>query len=363
MRSVVLLLAAGCGPSLPSTTPWVWDLPPGFPEPPVPDDQPLTVEKVELGRALFFDERLSGNQTQSCATCHDPELAFTDGRAQALGSTGEQHRRSSMALANVAWFPALTWADPTVVRLEEQAKKPMFGETPVELGLAGREEEVLDRLAADPDLAAGFAAAFPELAEPITIDTLVSAIAAYERTLVSGDSPYDRWVAGDASALPESAQRGYALFTSERINCVACHGGFLFADNVATADEPSPEVLYHNTGLYNVDGAGAYPETDQGLIEITGLPEDMGKFRAPSLRNVWVTAPYMHDGSIGTLDDVLDHYAAGGRTIFYGDNAGVGAENPYKSERITGFTLTDAERADLLSFLQNLTDVAFLESR
>lgn len=358
-----LALLLGCGEPTTAPAEWVWELPEGWPEPPVPADQPMTVARVELGEVLFFDTRLSGNQTQSCASCHDPRFAFTDARAQALGSTGEQHRRSSMALANVAWFPALTWADPAVVLLEEQARTPMFGESPVELGLAGLEVELVARLAADPEVAALFAAAFPEAAEPVTVDHVVSAIGAYERTLVSADSPYDRWAAGDADALPENARRGYELFISERINCAGCHGGFLFADNVATADAPSPEVLFHNTGLYNVDGAGAYPATDQGLVEVTGDPADMGRFRAPSLRNAWVTAPYMHDGSIGTLDDVLDHYAAGGRTLFYGEAAGVGADNPYKSELVTGFTLTDQERADLLSFLQNLTDMDFLESR
>lgn len=361
MGSVLpLLLLVGCAPRG-EPTPWAWTLPEGWPEPWVPADNPLTVEAVALGEALFSDPRLSGNETQSCASCHDATLAFTDGRARALGSTGEEHRRSSMGLANVAWAPTLTWADSTLPRLEDQALRPMFGEHPVELGLAGLEDELLDRLRADEALVEAFVAAWPDAPEPVTVDNVTRALASFQRTLVSADSPYDRWLAGDAGALSESALRGLALYESERLQCAACHGGFLLADNVWTVDDPDPELLFHNTGLYNVDGAGAYPAVDQGLVEVTGVETDMGRFKAPSLRNAWVTAPYMHDGSIATLDDVVDHYAAGGRTVHYGENAGVGAENPYKDPRVAGFTLTTQEKQDLLNFLQNLTDVGFLE--
>jgi cytochrome c peroxidase len=167
-------------------------------------------------------------------------------------------------------------------------------------------------------------------------------------------------VAGDEAALSASALRGQDLFFSEELECFHCHGGFNFSDSVATETTNIIEVMFHNTGLYNLGGTGDYPPENTGLHALTGVPTDMGRFRAPSLRNIAKTAPYMHDGSIATLDEVLDHYAAGGRTIEEGPFAGVGADNPYKSEFVTGFSLTPDERADLLAFLESLTDETFL---
>lgn len=154
--------------------------------------------------------------------------------------------------------------------------------------------------------------------------------------------------------------RGLELFESDRLGCAGCHRGFLFADNVRSVADADAEPVYHNTGLYNVGGTGAYPEGDPGLYAFTGFESDLGAFKAPSLRNVWLTAPYLHDGSIATLDHVLDHHAAGGRTITSGPNAGVGAENPHKDPRVTGFTLTDEERAAVLNFLNAPTDMEFV---
>ncbi len=335
---------------------WDWQLPVGFPKPKVPADNPLTEAKVELGRRLFYDVRLSKNETQSCASCHQQSLAFTDGLAQGVGSTGEMHPRGAMSLVNVAYLTSLTWGNPLIDRLEEQALLPLFGETPVELGFAGHEGELLARLEADPAYAELFAEAFPD-SESVSLDHLTKALAAFQRALVSARSPYDRYTYdGDASALGESALRGRDLFFSEQLECFHCHGGFNFSDSVATASTAIVEQMFHNTGLYNLGGTGAYPEPNTGVFELTGIPEDMGRFRAPTLRNIALTAPYMHDGSIATLDEVLDHYAAGGRTITEGPYAGVGAENPFKSEFMVGFDLTAEERADVLAFLQSLTD-------
>jgi cytochrome c peroxidase len=160
--------------------------------------------------------------------------------------------------------------------------------------------------------------------------------------------------------MSESAQRGNQLFFSERLECFHCHGGYAFTDSVVSANSAFDETAFHNTGLYNVDGRGAYPSQTTGVRDVTGRDEDMGRFRAPTLRNIAVTAPYMHDGSIATLDGVIDHYAAGGRTIASGPNAGVGRDNPLKSGFITGFTLTEQERRDLIAFLEALTDERFL---
>lgn len=353
---LLLLLACQGGEA------WEWQLPEGFPVPYVPEDNPMSAQKVALGRRLFYDVRLSGNETQSCGTCHLPELGFTDGLGQAEGSTGEPHRRGAMALANVGYFSGLTWASRSVRTLEDQALVPIFGEHPVELGMAGREEELLDRLAADAEYPGLFAAAFPEEDDPLTLSGLTRAIAAFERTLLSGGAPYDRYIQGDRGALGPEAVLGMELFFSERLECFHCHGGFAFTDSVKSELTVFDELAFHNTGLYNVDGAGAYPASDQGLYELTGVPSDMGRFRAPSLRNIAVTAPYMHDGSIATLDEVLDHYAAGGRTLTEGPNTGVGSENPYKSQFLVGFTLDEEERAAVLAFLDALTDEAFLSN-
>ena len=340
---------------------WEWNLPEGFPTPKVPEDNPMSAAKVELGRHLFYDTRLSKNQTQSCASCHLQALAFTDGLAHAVGSTGEAHPRSSMSLANVGYSVALTWANPVLLQLETQASVPIFGNMPIELGMDGEEDELVARLEAEPTYAALFADAFPEEAEPISIASVTRALASFERTLLSGGSPFDRFTyGGDASALSDSAKRGLDLFNSERLECFHCHVGFNFQDSVTFEGQAFPQLKFHNTGLYNIDGAGAYPPGGEGLYAMTGVPEDMGRFRVPTLRNIAVTAPYMHDGSAATLDDVIDHYAAAGRTIESGPYAGIGSDNPYKSNFIIGFELTPSERADLHAFFESLTDEGFL---
>jgi cytochrome c peroxidase len=350
----LLLLAAGCGE--PSPEPYMWQLPAGFPDPAVPEDNPMSTAKVELGRHLFYDTRLSANGTQSCASCHRQELAFTDKRVTALGSTGEHHRRNSMSLANVAYAASLTWANPVVPDLEAQALVPIFGEQPVELGLAGQEELLLQRLSEDARYPKMFADAFPEEKQPVSMGSVVRAIAAFERTLLSGGSPYDRYTYRDeldAMSLP--AKRGMTLFFSERLECFHCHQGFAFTDSVKHKLTAFPEVTFHNTNLYNVDGKGTYPAVDHGLAEFTGKLEDMGRYRSPTLRNIAVTAPYMHDGSIATLSEVIDHYAAGGRASAHGT-----APSPYQSEFVRGFTLTPQEKADVIAFLESLTDTEFL---
>ena len=206
-----------------------------------------------------------------------------------------------------------------------------------------------------------FAEASPKDADPFTLGTVVRAIASFERALFSGGAPYDRYIyGGKIDALSDSAKRGKTLFFGERLECFHCHGGFAMSDAVAHEGTKIVETVFHNTGLYNLDGLGAYPAIDHGLLDVTNQPADMGRFRAPSLRNVAVTAPYMHDGSIATLSEVLDHYAAGGRTIATGPNAGDGSKSPLKSELINGFTLTTEERADVLAFLDSLTDQGFL---
>lgn len=321
----------------------------------------MTPAKVELGRRLFHDRALSANGTYACSSCHRQELAFTDGRARALGSTGELHPRGAMSLANVAYGATLAWADPRLTRLEDQARIPMLNEHPVELGLSGREDEVLRRLRADPDYPGMFSTAFPENPDPVSLANVTRAIASFERTLISGDSPYDRLVYRDETgALSESARRGMRLFFSERLGCSRCHGGFTFSGPIAFEGARPIAATFHNNGLYNLGGDGSYPGDNPGLYAITGRTEDMGRFRAPTLRNIELTAPYMHDGSMATLTEVIDHYARGGRLVPDGPLAGDGRASPRKSDLIRGFDLDDRGKADLVEFLKSLTDRSFV---
>jgi cytochrome c peroxidase len=262
-----------------------------------------------------------------------------------------------MMLANVAYLPVLTWANPNLRKLEVQLLVPLFGERPIELGMGGREQELFARLRADPTYRHLFRAAFPGRGGKVDLSSLSKALAAFERTLLSFDSPYDHYrYGGETGAISDSAKRGEALFFGERLECSHCHGGFNFTDNIQHARLRFPEIGFHNTGLYNLDGHGAYPPDNPGIREVTGDPDDEGKFRTPSLRNIAVSAPYMHDGSIDRLEDViLNHYAVKGLA------AHGGAEpSPLRDQFIEGFDITPAELSDLVAFLDSLTDTHFL---
>lgn len=361
---VVLSVDAGAvDAAQPDATPggYVWDLPGRFPQPQVPEDNPMTEDKVELGRHLFYDPRLSGNGTQACASCHEQALAFADGKVTPTGSTGEAIPRNSPGLGNVGYYSTLTWPNPLFEHLEQQLLVPIFGELPVELGATGNEELILERLRQDPVYQGLFAAAFPDEQDAYSFGNIVKALASFVRSMITGRSPYDAYVYDGEDALSESALAGMALFFSERLECHHCHGGFNFSKAVKYEGSRFIEKAFANIGLYNLDADGSYPPGSDGLFEFTGMPGDKGKFRAPSLRNVALTGPYMHDGSIATLEEVIRHYEAGGRNIEDGPNAGDGRANPNKSGFITGFELTDQERADVLAFLESLTDPSFLE--
>ena len=337
-----------------------WNLPPGFPVPRVPDSNPLTEAKAELGRFLFYDRRLSGNGTQSCASCHHQDKAFTDGRALAIGSTGEVHPRNAQGLANVVYHPTLTWANPSLLSLEAQMQVPLFGDSPVEMGINdGNKDEVLGRIQSDPRYAELFAQAFPQVEAPVTWGNITRAVSSFQRTLISGNSRFDRSQRGQETLSP-AEQRGQTLFFGEKAECFHCHAGFNFNDQVVHASTLVLDTPFHNTGLYNIGNTGNFPEHNQGLFEFTNRLTDRGLFRAPSLRNVEVTAPYMHDGSIATLEEVLDFYAAGGRNITSGPHAGDGRLHPNKSDLIARIDLNQQEKADIVAFLRTLTDHDFL---
>ncbi len=340
---------------------YVWDIPAWMPKPIIPTDNPMTREKVELGRHLFYEKRLSINNKFSCASCHIQSLAFTDGKSLADGATGEQHPRNSMSLANIAYNSVLTWAHPGMKKLEVQALVPMFGERPVEMGLLGKEQEILKMLRGDKNYQKLFADAFAQGDSNINLHNLTKALASFQRSLISVNSHYDKYrYGGDKNAISVAAKRGETLFNSERLECFHCHGGLNFSDSIKHERLAFEEIAFHNTGLYNIDGKGAYPGKNTGIHEITRKPADMGKFKAPTLRNIALTAPYMHDGSIATLEEVIDHYAAGGRTIVTGKFAGVGSKNPFKSNFVSGFKLAVQEKQDLIEFLKSLTDEEFV---
>ena len=335
--------------------PWVASatVPAGFPDMAVPAGNPQTQAKAELGRHLFYDTRLSVTGTYSCASCHVQARAFTDGRTRAIGATGQPHRHNTPTIANAAYAASLGWSDPRLVLLEQQLRIPLFGTTPVEMGLTDPLPAALVRaLRADPYYQSAFARAFPGGPAPVDARHVVMALASFVRTVLSYRAPLDRLLfADDRTALSAPARRGMTLFFSPRTRCAQCHNGIALGGPVRTQSRPDARPILRNTGLYDVDGRGGYPPADSGAIEHTGKAADMGAFRIPTLRNVALTAPYMHDGSLPTLAAVLDHYARGGHA------------GRHRSPQVSGFVLTAAERSDLLEFLQALTDSALLHDR
>ncbi len=309
--------------------PYVWHLPRGFPVPAVPADNPMSAPKVALGERLFFDPRLSVTGHYACASCHDPERSFSDGLPRAIGATGAPLPHNALALVNVAYNISFGWAKPLVRSLETQMLEPLLNDHPVELGLKGRERSLCAALAAEGTYAQAFAASFPGADPAVTFEHLVKAIAAFERTLISGDSPFDAYVfGGEHAALTPQAKEGMALFYSARVGCALCHSGFNFAGNWRDAQGETGRASFAR------NGTSAEP------------------VRVPTLRNVALTAPYMHDGRFATLDAVLAHYS---------DLARLPGGAGRIDRRLPRAPLSGAERAALRAFLESLTDRGFIE--
>lgn len=331
LAAVAFAAAAGCGgetsgPGAPGgPTPLTLDTGGLFPLPDTPDN-PLTVEGVALGRKLFHDPILSGDSTQSCASCHVQSFAFADPRRFSLGIDGSVGVRNAPVLVNLPWSPDFFW-EGRAGTLEDQARAPV--PNPIEMNLPW--EDALPRLRAHPSYPGLFAAAFGT--DEITQDHVVMAIAQFERTLLSRDAKWDRVQRGEATFTAEE-ERGLALFESERAECFHCHGTVLFTDH-----------RFHDNGLDEVP-------TDVGREAVTNFPYDRGKFRSPSLRNVEVSAPYMHDGRFATLEEVIDHYSTG-----IADSPNL---DPLLRLIRPGPDFTAQEKADLLAFLKTLTDPVFL---
>ncbi|SMF81991.1 cytochrome c peroxidase [Pseudobacteriovorax antillogorgiicola] len=361
-----LLLIEGCSSENHQENLHEWDLPHYVEQTDVMSR--VTDESIALGKALFFSSKLSLNGRLSCASCHDPKLAFTKNEPLHNGVSEEAGIRNAPSLANLAFAQFLTWSNLKLRSLQHQAMVPLFGDNPIEMGAYSNMEGIISDLANDDELGELYHAAYG-IQAGWNWDNILDSLQAFQLTLVSLDSSYDRYLSGDMSALTDLEKQGWALFRSPRLACSQCHGGPLLSNNWLGGSE-EPESIFFNNGLYGVpnqsmnymDGGEAhYPAGHSGLGEFTLQSADDGKFRVPSLRNVAVTAPYMHDGSIGTLEDVISMYERGGRQLTNGHWQGDGRLNPNKDSAVKGFTLTQQEREALLAFLNAQTDEAFLE--
>jgi cytochrome c peroxidase len=270
---------------------------------PVPEENPLTPEKIELGRRLFSDRRLSRDGTIACASCHDPTRAFSDGRAKAVGVFGREGRRSAPALVNRGYGRAFFW-DARISTLEEQVLKPIEDPNEMDLPLG----EAARRVGLSPE-------------------DLSRALASFVRSILSGDAPFDRFVNGDRVALSTEQQAGLQIFRGKG-NCTACHVGPVFSDERT-----------HNTGI----AWAGQSFLDEGRAAISGKPEDRGAFKTPTLREISRSAPYMHDGSLATLEAVIDYYDRGGNV------------NPSLDPEIRPLRLTPGEKRALVAFLTSLS--------
>jgi cytochrome c peroxidase len=302
------------------------DAPPGFFAGPVakmaPADNHLTEARAQLGRRLFYDKRLSRTGMIACASCHQQKYGFADPDAVSTGVDGQKGDRNAPGLSNLAWSDSLFW-DGRARTLEEQASKPI--ENPIEMDL--KLPEAVARVAADPAYFAAFTQAYGGRPD---VTTLPRALASFVRVLVSGGSRYDRFARGDVAAMDEPARRGHTIFFGERGECFHCH----------------PPQSLTNDGFFN---NGSFSDGgDPGRQKLTGRSADLGKFRVPGLRNIAASAPYMHDGSVATLEAVIEQYDRGGR--------GHDSADPLIVPR----NLSAQEKADLLAFMRALTDDAFL---
>ncbi len=287
----------------------------GLPKMRIPADNPLTAEKVALGKQLYFDPRLSGDNTVSCASCHDPKQGWSNGQRFATGVRDQQGGRSAPTIVNAGYGYFQFW-DGRAQYVEGQALGPI--QNPIEMDMT------LPTLVEKLNAIAGYQSQFQAVfGAPATPETIAKAIGAFERTILSGDSPYDRFKAGDKSALSQQAQRGLDVFFN-KAQCSACHSGPTFSDGG-----------FHNIGV-GMDDASP----DAGRAAISKLIGDTGSFKTPALREIGRTAPYMHDGRLATLEDVVHYYDQGG------------TPNPYLDEEIRPLHLTGDQQADLVVFLK-----------
>ena len=310
-----------------STTPYTIQIPEGFPDMIIPENNPMTLEGISLGEKLFKDPILSANNTQACIDCHQKSSAFSDPNQFSIGVDNIQGTRQASALINVGWNNSFNW-DGSSLTLEDQAFEPVVN--PIEMHNTWENVEItLNNHDQYPTL-------FKEVFNIDYIDSthVVMAIAQFERTLISANSKFDKYLRGEAQLTP-SELNGYVIFNSEKGDCFHCHGTSMFMDN-----------LFHNNGL------DIEPFSDIGLAKVTNNPIHNGLFKTPTLRNIEFSAPYMHDGRFATLEEVIEHYNSGGN---YSSTI-----DPLMKKIGVGLQLTNQEKEDLISYLKTLTDTEFL---
>lgn len=310
-----------------TTTPYHIITPYGFPDMIIPEDNPMTVEGVELGRKLFNDPILSGDGTQSCVSCHLQSANFSDTNQFSTGINGMHGNRNASTIINAGWNNSNFW-DGRAITLEEQAFSPVVD--PIEMNDTWSNVE--NKLNSNSEYIQLFKQAYN--IDYIDSTHVVMAIAQFERTLISNNSKFDKYSRGE-EVFTKSELNGFAIFNSEKGDCFHCHGTSLFTDN-----------LFHNNGL------DVEPFLDLGLGKITENTSDNGKFKTPTLRNIEVSAPYMHDGRFATLEEVIEHYDSGGHFSSTVD--------PLMKKLGVGLNLTNQEKSDLIAFLKTLTDYDYI---
>jgi len=326
VAGLLLVAVVACHSEKESAESYQLNVPQGFPKPPIPEKNQLTKLRIDLGRELFFDPILSRDSTVSCASCHHPEKAFSDIEALSRGVDDSLGMRNAPALVNVVYGKSF-FRDGGVPTLEQQILVPFDDHREFDLNML----YAVERLERHPRYSKMSKEAYGRGPDPFT---LTRSLAAFERTLISGNSPYDQFTyQGKQDALTASEKRGLALFEGDKLQCRGCHAGFNFTNE-----------LYENNGLKAV-------YADTGRARITSKPEDVGKFKVPTLRNVELTGPYMHDGSVKSLAAVVEHYQSGG------------AGHVNQSQLIAGFELNEQEKRDLINFLKSLTDTSFVANK
>ena len=309
--------------NIPDDLPLEYNIPSGFPEVTFPKGSEPTLLRAQLGRIFFYDKRLSANQEVSCGTCHALSAAFTDGKNLPIGLSGIPGKRNVPTLTNVGYQPYLLF-EGGVPTLETQALVPLHDS--LEMGM--NMMNAVAKLNEDEYLRALTKKAYQR--DSIDPWVVTRSLAIFQRMFISGDSSFDRYKRGQKDAMSEAAIRGMNLFFSDRTQCGSCHGGTFFTD-----------YAFYDIGIHSMDDAGRFRVTHQ--------PADSGKFKTPTLRNIAITSPYMHDGSIKSLDDVLAYYNRGGD------------DSPRKDPRIRELNLSEIELAELKEFLDGLTDWNFVQ--
>lgn len=321
----LLLLVLSCATNesgWPTNDPVTLELPPGFPDIEFPEDNQLTEARIHLGRRLFYDTRLSKDNTIACATCHLVNEAFTDKNPISVGIDGRTGLRNAMTLANVAYQENF-FMDGGVPTLELQVLAPIHDENEMDHSIL----EVIKELEQDEDMVRLAEIAYDR---PVDSYVITRSIASFMRTIISGNSRYDAFIQGDISVFSEEEKRGYQVFQEN--NCAVCHSGFRLSDGE-----------FHNIGLYE-------EYADMGRERISYTADDKGKFKTPTLRNIALTGPYMHDGSIETLEEVIDFFISGGH------------EHMNKNSLVAPLAVSEQQKRDLLAFLETLTDEEFISN-